>query len=234
MKGQNDVKSLGRVRYVEPTNFFLEKAGTFSDGINFPYEDYNIAVDFSIIQTNRYCCGWWTLTGNDRNKITYSSKNGTISFLGGTKIGGDNENGYLTTNFTDISMTNPESNTNECLGIESIDIAYNSWFYPQVTIKFVDIRGATIMLPAENGYYNNTRIGDSSAIYKAFFSFPYPTFLLKVKGFYGKGVTYKLALENATYDFDSSSGNFYIVASFIVALFSCSNCTLLIFVKKYG
>ena len=215
MKGQNDVKSLGRVRYVEPTNFFLEKAGTFSDGINFPYEDYNIAVDFSIIQTNRYCCGWWTLTGNDRNKITYSSKNGTISFLGGTKIGGDNENGYLTTNFTDISMTNPESNTNECLGIESIDIAYNSWFYPQVTIKFVDIRGATIMLPAENGYYNNTRIGDSSAIYKAFFSFPYPTFLLKVKGFYGKGVTYKLALENATYDFDSSSGNFYIVASFI-------------------
>lgn len=205
------VKGLGRLRYIEPTNFFLEKEGSLSDGINFPYEDYCMAVDLTIRQTNRYSCGWWNLSG-DISEITYSSKNGTLSFFGGTKQGDD---GYLTTNFTDISMVNPESNTAECLGISSINIDYDSWWYPQVTIKFVDVRGATVMQPAEKGYYNNREMGTASSIYKGLFSFPYPMFILKVKGFYGKGVTYRLALHNTVYDFDSNSGNFNITASFI-------------------
>ena len=205
------VKGLGRLRYIEPTNFFLEKEGSLSDGINFPYEDYCMAVDLTIRQTNRYSCGWWNLSG-DISEITYSSKNGTLSFFGGTKQGDD---GYLTTNFTDISMVNPESNTAECLGISSINIDYDSWWYPQVTIKFVDVRGATVMQPAEKGYYNNREMGTASSIYKGLFSFPYPMFILKVKGFYGKGITYRLALHNTVYDFDSNSGNFNITASFI-------------------
>lgn len=205
------VKGLGRLRYVEPTNFFVEKEGTLSDSINFPYEDYCMAVDLTIRQTNRYSCGWWNLSG-DVDEITYSSKNGTLSFFGGTKQG---EDGYLTTNFTDISMVNPETNTAECLGVSSINIDYDSWWYPQVTIKFVDVMGATVMQPAEKGYYNNREMGTASSIYKGLFSFPYPMFILKVKGFYGKGITYRLALHNTVYEFDANTGNFNITASFI-------------------
>ena len=210
---QNRIKQLGRLRYIEPTNFSEKEEGTLSDRVNFPYEDYCMAIDLTIRQTNRYSCGWWNESG-EVNEITYSSNNGTLSFLGGSKIGEGNE-GYYTTKFTDVSMTNPEKNTSECLGITSIDIAYDSWWYPQVTIKFVDVRGGTVMLPAEKGYYDNNDKAATSSIYKAFFSFPYPMFVLKVKGFYGKGVTYNLALHNTSFDFDSNTGNFNITASFI-------------------
>ena len=211
----------GRVHYVEPTNIFLQRDGSYSDAINFPYEDLNIAVDLSIRKVNRYSCGWWLESG-DEEEITYSSHNGTISFLGGTRgyeslINGDDS--YLTTNYTDVSMTSPETNTSECLGIESISITYNSWMYPQVVIKFVDVRGATVMQPAERAYYNPNDVGNASELYKCLFSFPYPIFTLKVKGFYGKGVTYKLAVEKTDLEFDSNTGNFNITVSFIGYMF---------------
>ena len=215
------VKDRGRVRYIEPSNICLSRDGSFSDAINFPYEDYNMAVDLSIKKVHRYSGGWWKESGEFK-EITYSSKNGTISFLGGTRgyeslLNSDDS--YLTTNFTDISMTEPETNTSECLGIESISITYNSWMYPQVVIKFVDIRGATIMQPAERGYYNPSDAGLSSELYKSLFTFPYPIFTLKVKGFYGKGVTYKLAVEKNDLEFDSNTGNFNITVSFIGYMF---------------
>lgn len=211
MSNSNDVKSFGRLNYVEPTNFFEKKDGTYSDSINYPYENYSIAVDLTISQVDRYSCGWWTNDGG-RKDINFSSSNGTLSFLGGSKVGEDK---YLTTNYTDISMTNPETNTSECLGIESINISYNSWLYPQVVIKFVDVRGATVMQPSERAYYNSKDAGNSSAIYRALFSFPYPMFILKVKGFYGRGVTYRLTVEKTNFEFDASTGNFNITASFI-------------------
>ena len=203
--------SNNRLRYVEPANFISSQEGGLSDAINFPYEDYNIAIELTVSKTDRYSCGWWTIDGG-RKETVYSSNNGTISFLGGSKVGNDN---YLTTNYTDISMSNPEGNTNECLGIESINITYNSWLYPQVVVKFIDVRGATVMLPAEKGYYNSDMISNSSDIYKSLFSFPYPMFKLKVKGLYGKGATYLLAVEKTQFDFDSNTGNFNITVSFI-------------------
>ena len=211
----------GRVRYVEPTNIFSQRDGSYSDAINFPYEDLNIAIDLSIRRVNRYSCGWW-VEGGDEDEITYSSDNGTISFLGGTRgyeslINEDDS--YLTTNYTDVSMTSPETNTSECLGIESINITYNSWMHPQVVIKFVDVRGATVMQPAERAYFNPNDAGNATDLYKSLFSFPYPIFTLKVKGFYGKGVTYKLAVEKAELEFDSNNGNFNITVSFIGYMF---------------
>ena len=217
MNNADALREYGRVRYIEPTNIWLNREGTYSDSINFPYEDYNMAVDLTIRQTNRYSCGFWEEEGS-MNEFKYSSGNGTISFLGGTRGYSsltNEDDSYLTTNFTDISMTSPETNTSECLGIESISITYNSWFYPQVVIKFVDVRGATVMLPSEKGYYSQTDMGNASAIYKSLFSFPYPMFILKVKGFYGKGVTYKLAIHKVGLEFDANSGNFNITAEFI-------------------
>lgn len=224
MSNGSTLKQFGRLKYVDPTNIFLKRDGylrpidgSYSDAINFPYEDYNIAVDLTIRQTNRYSCGWWTEDGSMK-ELNYSSSNGTISFFGGTRGYSSTNNqdeGYYTTNFTDISMMTPETNTSECLGIESINIAYNSWMYPQVVIKFVDVRGATVFQPAEKGYYNPGDLGNASAIYKSLFSFPYPMFILKVKGFYGKGVTYRLTVNKTQFEFDANTGNFNITVDFV-------------------
>lgn len=215
------VRKWGRINYVEPTNFFDRMEGTREDAINFPYEDYNMAVDLSIRIADRYSCGWGEETGEGR-ELNYSTNTGTISFLGGTRGYSSTDNkddSYLTTNYTDVSMTSPGNNTSECLGIESISITYKSWFYPQVVVKFVDVRGATVMQPAESGYYNPNDNGNGRSLYKSLFTFPYPIFTLKVKGFYGKGVTYQLAVEKIQMDLDSTTGNFNITVSFIGYVF---------------
>ena len=141
----------GRLKYIEPTNIFNESNSGWGEDISFPYEDYCMSVDLTVHITNRYSCGWPKKNGKKR-ELRYSSGNGSISFLGGSKISDNLPESYLTTNFTDISMTNPGENTSECLGIESISIAYNSWTHPEVTIKFIDVRGATVMQPSESTY----------------------------------------------------------------------------------
>lgn len=204
----DDAKNIGRLRYFDPnTSVFENKEGTNSDSITFPYEDYNIAVDLQIRVYNRYSCGLGELTG-EMQVFEYSTKNGTISFLGGT-------DGFLTTNYTDIQMISPSGNTTECLGIESIQVSYDSWLHPTVNVVFVDVKGGTVMQPAESHYYNEHEKGNTYQIYKSLFSFPYPLFLLKVKGFYGRGVTYRLAVNKTDIDFDASSGSFKISVDFI-------------------
>lgn len=218
MSGDLSYKEIGRLRYFEPSRVSNENNyGLPDDFIAYPYEDYSMAIDLSIEVHNRYSCGFGKEDGQI-NTYNYSSENGTVSFLGGSKYGNTDDkqkSNYLTVNYTDISMQNPEKNTSECLGIESINITYDSWFYPQVTIKFVDIRGGTVFQPNEKDYYNSGDGGNSKSIYKSFFSFPYPLFTLRVKGFYGKGVTYKLAVNKTTMDFDSNTGNFNITVNFI-------------------
>ena len=101
---------MGRLVYVDPVG---EDIG---NNITHPYEDYCIAVDLMIRIPNRYSCGFSKNTGEEK-LLKYS-------FFGGTSLSNTNK-GYLTTNFTDISMTDPKSNTSECFGIESISINYN-------------------------------------------------------------------------------------------------------------
>lgn len=223
-----ETKTFGRVVYVEPTlpqNTGGAKMGEYEDSIPHPYEDYSMAVELTIEKTNRYACGDGRETG-EVEKTDYSTTNGTIKFTGaGGKmsfLGGTS--GVLTTNYTDISMTNPSNNTNETLGIESIQINYTSWVYPDITIRFVDIRGATVMLPAEQDYYqtgkdNNLGGREISKLYRAFFTFPYPVFTLTVKGFYGMGVRYMLCCDKTTMEMDASTGNFIINAHFIGHMF---------------
>lgn len=219
----NSYKGAGRLTYYEPSNISFENnRGLRDDYIPYQYDEYSMAVDLSIEVHNRFSCGFGKENG-EKEVFYYSSENGTISFLGGTKVGEMEKDGvegklderYLTVNYTDISMQNPEKNTSECLGIESINISYDSWFYPQVTIKFVDVRGGTVFQPSEKEYYNSGNDGLSKSIYKSFFSFPYPIFTLKVKGFYGRGVTYRLAVSKTTMDFDANTGNFNITVNFI-------------------
>lgn len=220
MKNSN-IQSQGRLLYVEPNNVY----NNLPNGIPHPYEDYCISVDFTVEFGNRDSCGYIGYgNGNSSdNDLHFSSDKGTINFIGGT-------NGFLTTNFTDIESTRPDRNTNECLGIESIDITYSSWYIPQVNIKFVDVRGASLMSPHEQGYLNtvkNEQLNGASvdtsinggSFFKALFSFPYPMFKLKVKGFYGKEVTYNLSVEDFKANFNAETGHFEIDAKFIGYMF---------------
>ena len=214
------VQRSGRIEYIEPNSLFTD--GPIQNGIPQPYENYSFSVNLRVVNGNRYDCG---LPGSGRDilgkALEFSSDNGTLSFIDGTANG--DERGYLTTNFTDISMNDPDTNTRECLGIESINIKYTSWYTPSVDIKFIDVRGASLMQPSEYEYYNNGRASTgksdsnltNSDFFKAFFSFPYPLFKLSVKGFYGKEVTYDLSVVSTNIEFNSQTGNFEVSANFI-------------------
>lgn len=223
MAAENVVKTSGRIEYIEPNNLFVRSEDNkVQNAIPQPYEDYSFSVNLRVYNGDRYSCGMAS-EGSDMvsDYLEFSSDNGTLSFMDGTSVNGQ---GYLTTNFTDISMNDPSTNTKECLGIESISIRYDSWYYPTVDIRFIDVRGASLMQPAEYEYYNNGNpspvqgknpASSNSDFFKAFFSFPYPLFKLSVKGFYGKEVTYDLSVLKCNVNFNSSTGNFEVNASFI-------------------
>lgn len=211
-------KEIGRFIYIEPNNLNVDKP---YNAIPQPYEDYCMAVDLQVEIPSRDSCGDPT----SKKILYFSSDNGTISFFGGSG-GGEGKQGYLTTNYTDVSATNVGQGNKECLGISSINVTYNSWFYPTVTINFVDVRGASLMMPQEYAYRTElsnkssdiTQINGGS-FFKALFSFPYPVFKLTIKGFYGKAVTYKLAVSDFRASFNSQTGNFECVANFIGYMF---------------
>ncbi len=111
---------------------------------------------------------------------------------------------HLTTDWTGIGGSVLEGGTDlGGFGITSIDIDIKSSFIPQIQIQFVDIRGATLF---EQG---------PCSPYASFFHMPYPVFELTIKGFYGKPVTYTLALTKFNTKFNPSTGNFEIKADFI-------------------
>ena len=203
----------GRVKYIDPTNVsFFNREGEEemnyipNDNLVFnSLEDYCIAADLEVMIPNRKACGWAMEDGNYKT-LHYSTSEGTISFLHGT-------DGVLTTNFTDINPLMPDDKMHECLGIESINISFESWLTPLVNIKFVDVRGASVLAPEDKSLLTNDGTGGS--LYRALFTYPPPMFKLKIKGFYGKGVTYYLVNDDIKLELDASSGNFNINARFI-------------------
>lgn len=210
-----EAKDIGRFKYIEPTNMNLNLP---DNAITFPYEDYDIGVKLEVSIPDRFSCG-----RPDGNTIMFSSNNGTLEFFGGTGANEkERQQGYLTTSFTDISSNNVDRGNRECLGIESINISYQQWFYPIIDIKFVDIRGASLFMPQEkalqttvqNGNENITQV-NSGSFFKAIFACPSPIFKLTVMGFYGKSVTFNLKMESFQSEFDSENGNFVANVKFI-------------------
>ena len=111
----------------------------------------------------------------------------------------------LTTDWTEIGGFQQKDlyKDFETFGITNIDISIKSQVAPQVTIDFVDVRGATLF---EQG---------SCSPYGLFFSLPYPIFELTLKGYYGKAVNYYLNLTKFTTKFNSETGNMECRAEFI-------------------
>lgn len=145
-----------------------------------------------------------------RDLDTNNTMSGSVSILTG-------KDSFLSTSYSEVSVLELIGGGNkESIGIESINIKYNTWYFPEVNIKFVDIRGNAVFNPMEktnDSGYNKIAKG---SFLKAFFTFPYPIFKLTVKGYFGEPVTYSLIVKGVPKAvFNSQTGNFEISADFI-------------------
>ena len=157
-------------------------------------EDFSIFVELKSISKSRS-------TATEGSGISNETGGKTIGFIDGTNVGGGRRS--LTTNYTEIGTNFGKERDLETLGIESIDITFDTAYTPIIKIKFIDIRGNSVL---EKG---------SDSRYKMFFELPFPLFKLTVQGFYGKAVTYCLHLTKWNASFNSTSGNFEIDTEFI-------------------
>lgn len=226
-----------KVVYVEPnaledfTSYNSNNNGLVNKSVDL--EDMCVVVGLEVeVKGRSYDTG-----AKDTIRMTWQSdisgSENRISFLRGTKIKTKNngEVHLLTTSYTDTYIKDIEKNgTCEMFGIKSIDINYDNMMVPEVTINFIDVRGVSLFAQEEirhrksqgemNGIIDNDVDG---SFFKAFFTFPYPRFILYVKGFYGKMVSYELTCSDFRSAFDSNTGNFNVTARFIGYAFSFLN-----------
>lgn len=251
LKKSRGVKSDGRIVYIDPTEFAkyeLQKNTEGSeniDNVTWNPEDLQYTVDLQVICPERY---------NKNSSVNYYNTNfhgehstEWISFMQGKDFSdGKATSNYLTDAYTEISFQefkNGERSPKEYLGINSIDISFDSHFFPIVNMKFTDVRAAALFGPSDNEYVQTKRIESamnvlgknisqeererqqekikdardkmSSSFFKSLFRFPYPRFMLTVMGFYGDRVTFQLAVSDFKTNFDANTGNFEVNVSFI-------------------
>lgn len=223
-----DLNSKNTISYVDPNNIasYNAKNEKFNDNVYWNPEDLFVSVDIQVVIPDRDNCG----RVDYANPKTFFLKP-KQSFFSGTALGkdekGNDKDHYLTTSFTDISFSEVEGNkagNSETLCVDSIDIGFDSHFFPQVTIKFVDVRGASLMMPEEQNYLESEKERLTKGeykktgyknLFKSLFHFPYPVFYLTVKGFYGTRETFMLSVEDFKSSFNSSTGNFDVTVKFI-------------------
>lgn len=249
----NVTKTNGRLLYIEPNDLVaLEGVHSFNgsavtdsnhhvDGHFWNPEDLNMSVDLQVIMPNMEDCGQHSF--NEIFTVEITNDNSTalgryISFMQGSDIEGKTYNDEVTTISNDLTtsylnasyqeMYRDKKSDKESLGIESVDITFDSHFYPQVNIKFIDVRGYSLMMPTDMAYIGDQKarknISDNVAgqfatgynnFFRALFRFPYPRFLLTIKGYYGNSITFILAVNEFKNNFNSETGNFEVTVSFI-------------------
>ena len=175
------------------------------DNIPIDLSELTISVDLQVTTKARSI-----ISVNSKNSTVVTDNTGestsiNVDFFDGSKLGNSkNSPRALTTNYTNIQHLGGNLDEDyEALGIDSINIDFNSSYAPVVKIKFIDIRGAAMFSNGGNGNY------------KFFFEMPYPLFNLKIKGYYGKTVGYCLHLLRFNASFNSQTGNFEIDCDFI-------------------
>lgn len=236
-------KAYERIIYVEPNDVYDKEANNSQQGESLTpkYEDFCISFNLIIECYNRlkktrmvtapdvngrtdedgkpqtYKLTWGltqddlrkkrssVLQGN-RGKDNMNNTDGSFNFS-------NSDYNYLTTYFTDISYDSYKKTEIEGLGVESVQISYESWYTPTVVIKFVDVRGSALWGREEEVHVDEQLMAEN--IFGAFFTMPYPLFRLQVKGFLGKPVTYQLTCSNFKGEFNAQTGNFEAVATFI-------------------
>lgn len=166
-------------------------------------EDFSIYVELKSIIKGKSSLNVTTTDVDIENNISNNNSSRVVGFLDGTNVGAGKRT--LTTNYTEVgtNLSFGGDNDLEALGIESINISFDTAYTPIINIKFIDVRGHSILSQGNDSKY------------RMFFELPYPLFELTVKGFYGKAVTYCLHLTKWTSNFNSNTGNFEINADFI-------------------
>jgi hypothetical protein len=206
----------GRTRLIDPNSF---QGQSSSSNIPVQLEDLNISVQLETYKKGRSVL----ISGQAENRVE-NNKTLKISFIEGQTLPSGKK--ALTTKFTDLTTVfeKGEENNDEVLGITSIDIDFNSAYAPLVTINFIDVRGGAI-------FQNDENIKNGTNKYATFFELPYPLYRLKIKGYYGKPVTYCLHMTKFNTKFNSQTGNFEITASFIGYTYAMLSDMLMGFLK---
>lgn len=219
------LKQRDRIIYLDPNNlpgYYASKNsnGTVTDNITWPQEDLNILVDLQVIVPSRI----YDPSNVDKYFDYDEQKTNLQSIFSGTILKSGSKGTSLTDDYTSISyqeIKNNNAGSREMLGINSINISFDSNMYPRVKMNMTDVRGASLMMPQEQTYYDmhgNENIKQDKVclnFFQSFFKFPYPRFLLSIKGIYGTCVTFDLAVEDFKATFNSETGNFDVNVSFI-------------------
>lgn len=243
MKRTIEKSIVNNIVYVEP-NYVNSIEGYNANGLNTyefapSLEDYCLYVNLEVETRGRNIQSSKTANGKKLvlSFVSHTDGKSSINFMQGSKIPlGDGKTSInsLTTNYTDIFLGDLKSNGPqiETFGIKSIDIAYNNYMVPEITIEFVDVRGTALF--AQKEYYetnkkideavnSDNQIDIANTFFQCFFTFPYPRFKLFVKGFYGQPVCYELTCADFRARFESSTGNFSCTAKFVGYYFSFLN-----------
>lgn len=198
------------VTYIEPN--YVSDGKTLHD-----LEDYSVMVQLETTIPGKQNIGGVEVDGKSF-VLTWGNGDKKVNFMQGKSMIDGN---YYTTSYTEATYADIlNGGTNEMFGISSIDIQYNEYRTPMVTIDFVDIRGISLFGVAESEY-NGDNV--ASSFFKSFFMFPYPLFTLTVKGFYGEPLSYELTVVDFRARFDSNTGNFNATAKFIGRQFALLN-----------
>lgn len=217
----------GHVFYFEPNDLDIGKDQQGQDVPLFPHlEDLCVAMTLTadVFPRDKKCI--YTLDEQNKSQmvrrslswISYVNNNNgeTIStsqqiINSGVQMGNEN---YLTTFYTEIGPDKYiESEMVEGLGVTSVNISFESWYTPTITINFVDVHGSALW-GREEAIHDNGDI-TSDNLLGIFFTQPYPLFRLQVKGFLGHDVTYQLSVSNFKGRYNSQTGNFEATATFI-------------------
>lgn len=183
--------SSGKILYINPNR---EKNGLV------PNEDLTIYVSLETFKKGRSLIAVDGAQNNGQLKEE-GSKPRPIKFINGSKSG---EGRSLTTRYTEGGNPYDDDDEDfESLGIENIDIQFDTAYTPMIKIKFIDVRGQAIFQRGKKSKYS------------VFFELPFPLFVLTVKGFYGNSVKYCLHLRKWNSRFNAQTGNFEIDAEFI-------------------
>lgn len=222
-----EIQQPGHVFYFEPNDTSM---GTDQDGMPVPLvphlEDMCISMSLTadIYGRNKTSIDDISKEGNTtkiQRKLSWvsyvnqdygSSVDSNVQLTAaGTQLGDER---YLTTYYTEISADKYiENELVEGLGITGINISFESWYTPTITINFVDVHGSALW-GREEAIYDNGEL-TAGNILGVFFTQPYPLFRLQIKGFLGDAVTYQLSVSSFKGRYNSQTGNFEATATFI-------------------
>lgn len=138
---------------------------------------------------------------NTTSRTVTSAGDGEVNLMG-YKVDNSN-NKIFTTDYTEIYDDQGNTVTYEGFGIDNINIVVNASYVPTVKIKFVDIKGRSFFNKGVNSPYSVLTM------------FPPPIYKLKIKGYYGSTIEYKLHLLKYSTTFNGESGNYEINCDFV-------------------